>query len=166
MKIYHGTSYEQAQKILNEGFQNVPTNWEVSLENETCFHYDREDEDYARIAAIDSGRIAAALNHSKSEDIYVISIDIDESLIDKYPDLSCDNSYLYALAIPHKILCNFELNFERISKAFVPSLSLSYLFSVYENINKQLLTDLEYEILESKTARNLFSGLIYEVLDY
>lgn len=158
VRVYHGTSYENGQSILKNGFNPESRTWDVSLDDCMYFAYDLEEESYAKAMAIDEARITAALNHSSYTGIYVFSIEVDESIIEEYGDSSCENMSDIAIELPLEIANQYTLKYELIENMFIPSLGLVYLANANINyLNLSKLTDCEYELLQNKKARTLLS---------
>lgn len=149
MRIYHGTSYEFGKKILEEGFNPKNHTWHTSMDDCIYFYYSfEEDEEYLKELAIQNAQITAALNHSQSPNLFLFSIDIDESLIEEFKDYSCEGMSNEALEIPVSFLKDTKIDYEKVEGRFIPSMSLAYLASLNKDfLNTSYLTSQEEYIL-------------------
>jgi hypothetical protein len=100
MKLYHGTSFENYQKIIVEGFGAYKTIWNCS---DTDYTYVwnlskiRKGEgvdwttakNFAFKEAFSSARLSAAVTKSLADKVIVFELDIPSSLVSD--DDSCDN---------------------------------------------------------------------------
>lgn len=154
MKIYHGTSYEFGKKILEEGFNPKNHTWHTSMDDCIYFYYSfEEDEEYLKELAIQNAQITAALNHSQSPNLFLFSIDIDESLIEEFKDYSCEGMSNEALEIPVSFLKDTKIDYEKVDGRFIPSMSLAYLASLNkEYLNTTPLSTEEEYILWDREA--------------
>lgn len=154
MRIYHGTSYEFGKKILEEGFNPKNHTWHTSMDDCIYFYYSfEEDEEYLKELAIQNAQITAALNHSQSPQLFLFSIDIDESLIEEFKDYSCEGMSDEALEIPVSFLKDTKIDYEKVDGRFIPSMSLAYLASLNKDfLNTSYLTSQEEYILWDREA--------------
>ena len=165
MKIYHGTSYENGQNILKNGWNPKNKVWNVSNDDCVYFYYSSGDkkelgqeDDILIEMALQSAQIAAATNHSNSTSLYVFSIDIDDSELECLKDYSCDNMSNVALEIPVEILKNKKIEYKIYKNVFCPSLSLVYLSFLNINqgyLNVSNLTSSEDSLLSQLKSSNL-----------
>lgn len=99
MLIYHGTTIENLQNILQHGLQTKhPTIWNCSRKNHLYFwakpdSYDTEEarRQLCLERALEGGQIAAAATGSAYTELAVLTYNLDESLLDEYADTSCNN---------------------------------------------------------------------------
>lgn len=171
MKIYHGTSKENAKNILKNGFSTDKHNWYPSFNDVVYFYFTKEgmDDLETKRKAMENGRIAAALGKSNSPDIYVLSIEIDDCFSDEeYRDYSCEGMSEDALEIPISIIKEKVIEVDVFKNTFVPSLSLIYLSGLSKNpyLNQSQLTDLELQILSNQTYCNELGDIYCCVCDY
>lgn len=98
MKTFlHGTSFESGRNILEHGLiKNKGTVWTCSDPDMIyCRDIDDADYDETLFLSIESGRCAAAYQDSKSTQIAVVRIEIEESIAEGIveEDNSCPNMY-------------------------------------------------------------------------
>lgn len=93
MTLYHGTNYEAAMNIIENGFESPDTIWSCSEDTMTYFIRETDDEYYALQFAIDAAKISAAHFNSQSTAICVFKIEISDDIFDDefLPDISCEN---------------------------------------------------------------------------
>lgn len=156
MKIYHGTSFENGQSILKNGWNTNNQNWYVSNNDCVYFYYSsRDNEDFLGdkhliFKALESAQITAALKHSQSTSLYVFSIEIDEEEIEDLKDYSCENMDSVALEIPIEVLLNKKIEYQLYENVFCPSLSLMYLNSIYlPYLNVSSLSSTEQHLINN-----------------
>lgn len=176
MKIYHGTSKENAKNILKNGFSTDKHNWYPSLNDVAYFYFAGESKNYndlsdydAKMMAVENGKTAAALGKSQSSDIYVLSLEVDDSFCnEEFGDYSCEGKSEDALEIPISIIKDKMIEVEVFKNTFVPSLSLIYLSGLSKNpyLNQSQLTDLELQILSNQTYCNELGDIYCCVCDY
>lgn len=108
-KYYHGTSYENAMKIMKEGFTSPQINWNCCLGEETYFwKEDKSNPEEVLIWAQGSAQIAAAIQNSQSDKVCILSIEVPEnSNIYISPDYSVDDAATIETAVT---INNKELN--------------------------------------------------------
>ena len=100
VKVFHGTSAENAKDILENGFKTNYSNWVCSEPNTVyVWNYDKfvgeetkeyEDDYLSEIKryAFESGQVSASLQKSNSPFISVLEFEIDEDLLND--DNSCE----------------------------------------------------------------------------
>lgn len=105
VRMYHGTSMENAKKILKYGFSDEKdTIWNVSdpemvylAEEQNPEECDDDFDSYitdSKLTAIEAGQIAAAWFNSKSSDTVVFEFEVPEEVIGLFEDDdSCENAY-------------------------------------------------------------------------
>lgn len=174
MKIYHGTSYENAQNILRNGWDTLtyPKTWTVSATNHIYFYYDRDDEgeDETRDIqlmrqALESAMITAALHHSSSKDLCVFCVDLDltEDEITSLKDCSCPGMDDVALEVPIWMLRGKTFEYRIFENVFIPSATLLYLASLnFDYLHIELLNQEEKSLLEFSK----YNTKLYEVQEY
>lgn len=174
MKIYHGTSYENAQNILKNGWNPEKKVWNTSDNDCVYFYYSSgngeeffgQEDEYLIQRALESAQITAAINHSTSSSLYVLSIDIDEKYIEDLKDYSCDGMSDVALEIPVAILRNKKIEYQVFENTFCPSLGLMYLKELrHDLLNVSCLTSYEQTLLKMLIKTETSSIVEHLVLD-
>lgn len=170
IRVFHGTSYEQAENISKVGFMPQHSNWYVSDKDSVYFSYDLKDEEEAIRFAIEAGQISAALNHSQSTTISLFCFEIDKNEIAEYVDCSCENMDDIALEIPLKYLQNKPIKRIDYENQFVPNLGLLYLVGLSEDyLNVSRLSKQEKDMISSwnkvlnTSIWDMKSDLMYEI---
>lgn len=148
MKFYHGTSKENADKILKEGFSNEKdTIWncsdpemmyvvkETEDEDELCWNYFTD----AKELALNASQIAAAFFNSQSSSTVVFEFDVSFDVSEDFdcyfePDCSCENMadsdcyQVTAQNLNRLIKAGFvKVTVHTFSKCYNPSLRVFYL---------------------------------------
>lgn len=170
LRVYHGTSYENGLRILDEGFKCEKKIWYVSDNDSVYFHYvlpdsKYEDEQDARRRAIDSARISSAINHSTSPHIYLFSIEVDEGDIEEFLDYSSENMSGIALEIPVDIVNKTIIQSEVVEDVYIPSLGLVYLAGLnLDYLNTENLIDEELYLLRNKKTLGELQEIYCELL--
>jgi hypothetical protein len=138
VKVFHGTSAENAKDILENGFKTNYSNWVCSepntiyvwnydkfVEGETC-----EVDDFSEIKryAFGSAQIIAALQNSNSPFISVLEFEIDEDLLED--DTSCEGmSYASSTLVynVNKLMQIKEINIIEHKFEYQPMFRIFYL---------------------------------------
>lgn len=150
-KFIHGTSYENAMKIIeNQKFNNnVPTVWTCS--NSNLLYLRRADTEDSELLTIEAGQLAAAYFGSQSTQIAVIEltmsnetaeelIEDDDSITDPEDTYQIDKEYLDEYIQSGLITCQIKF----YEKAYIPYLRpfyLSFAPKTYMNIKDSTLKD-------------------------
>ncbi len=96
MKTYlHGTSYESAMNILQNGFtKNKDTIWSCSNKEMIYVREMQDDDSDAEYLCIESGQIAAAYTNSIETKICLVRFEIPDDIAEEYvaDDNSCENT--------------------------------------------------------------------------
>ena len=150
MKQYiHGTSYESAMNILQNGFQDVEQKiWDCS--GYGYMYFRDADSEEAQFMAISNGQIAAAYTNSKETYIAVIVLEMSDELSDEIfeEDLSCENMYdCYQVEINtlNKFIASGDIKakIQFFDEAYIPYLRPFYLNHItnHMKISDKLLQD-------------------------
>lgn len=93
MILYHGTDYESALSIMDNGFNNPNTVWLCSEADKTYLVEEKGDNGEALRFAFEAGQIAAANKGSTYSSVGIIRIEMSDETADEelYPDNSCEN---------------------------------------------------------------------------
>ena len=175
---YHGTSYENAMKIIKEGFTSPQTNWNCCNGKETYFYKEnRLDIEDVLHSAVGSAQITSALQNSQSDKICILRVEIPEdSNIYISPDYSVDDAITNETAV---VINNDELNaaistceailsYAVIEHTYNPYLRFVYLSNINDEfINIDNLSKAEIEAFNT-LQRNAseISGLYEDVIGY
>ena len=96
--FYHGTTVENAEKIIKEGFDEPDDMiWDVSVPGyiyltDESFD-DEETEDWAKTRAIEAAQIAAAHYDSMKTSVILFKFTVPDELAAEFePDDSCENA--------------------------------------------------------------------------
>lgn len=152
MKQYiHGTSYESAMNILQNGFMDAAKIWDCSmpgimyfreLPSETEDNYEDSRSD-AYFTAITNGQVAAAYNDSHDTRIGVVVLTMSDELADDIVecDISCENAndcYQIDIDELNKYVNsgNITAKIEIYANAYIPYIRPFYLLD--SNSNKYM----------------------------
>lgn len=175
---YHGTSYENAMKIIKEGFTSPQTNWNCCNGEETYFYKeDRFNMEEVLHSAVGSAQITSALQNSQSDKICILRVEIPEdSNIYISPDYSVDDAITNETAV---VIKNDELNaaistseailsYAVIEHTYNPYLRFVYLSNINDEfINIDNLSKAEVEAFNifQRNASEI-SGLYEDAIGY
>lgn len=146
MVFLHGTDYDSAMNIINNGLSNEhDTAWDCSRSD--MIYCRKKSEEDSEFLSISSGQLAAAYKNSISTKIGILSIDIPDEIVDEIveDDDSCDGTYGCYQILIDDILNNIDkikLSMNIYGDAYVPYLRPFYLTSIsheYITIEDQLL---------------------------
>ena len=143
-RMYHGTSMENAKKILKYGFSDEKdTIWNVSdpemvylAEEQNPEECDDDFDSYitdSKLTAIEAGQIAAAWFNSKSSDTVVFEFEVPEEVIGLFEDDdSCENAYgcclVNALELNDLISKGqIKVKMHTLHNSYIPYLRIFYL---------------------------------------
>lgn len=162
MKFFHGTSAENAQNIIENGWNSkrlYPSTWSCSADNRIYLVSSAREGCY--FLAVEEGQITAAKNGSTSKDIYVFEFDIPEDVADEYllKDNSCEgmeHCYSIDAAILDNLLMALDIKMcFRSYPVYIPMMRPFYLTSLSDKYMK--ITDLD--LMEAvKMANSIYSG--------
>lgn len=179
MKRYylHGTSMENARKIMKEGFDEIPNRtWQLS-EN---YGYIRSIEFYDEmnysvdpdtvknwgnkkiikeniLQCIQSAQITAAIQNSKETSIGLILLEIDDEHEGLMEDTSSENALKSDYQISAEDFNKFKVEMFEIKKAYRPDCRFIYLHNL-PLLNVRDMDDEDYELM------NIFEDCdIYDV---
>ena len=149
MLFIHGTDYESAMNIVNNGLMSGHnTVWSCSRDDMLyCRKSQDEDGDENEYLCIESGQIAAAYKNSMSTCIGIVNIDIPDDIADDIveDDNSCENTYGCYQILIDDILENLDkikISVDIYGESYVPYLRPFYISNVSEQymvINDPLL---------------------------
>ena len=175
---YHGTSHENAMKIIKEGFTSPQTNWNCCNGEETYFYKeDRFNMEEVLHSAVGSAQITSALQNSQSDKICILRVEIPEdSNIYIAPDYSVDDAITNETAV---VIKNDELNaaistgkailsYIEIEDTYNPYLRFVYLSNINDEfINIDNLSKAEVEAFNifQRNASEI-SGLYEDAIGY
>lgn len=175
---YHGTSHENAMKIIKEGFTSPQTNWNCCNGEETYFYKeDRFNMEEVLHSAVGSAQITSALQNSQSDKICILRVEIPEdSNVYISPDYSVDDAITNETAV---VIKNDELNaaistgkailsYIEIEDTYNPYLRFVYLSNINDEfINIDNLSKAEVEAFNifQRNASEI-SGLYEDAIGY
>lgn len=175
---YHGTSHENAMKIIKEGFTSPQTNWNCCNGEETYFYKeDRFNMEEVLHSAVGSAQITSALQNSQSDKICILRVEISEdSNIYIAPDYSVDDAITNETAV---VINNDELNaaisngkailsYAVIEHTYNPYLRFVYLSNINDefiNVDNLSKAELEAFNIFQKNAFEI-SGLYEDAIGY
>ena len=175
---YHGTSHENAMKIIKEGFTSPQTNWNCCNGEETYFYKeDRFNMEEVLHSAVGSAQITSALQNFQSDKICILRVEIPEdSNIYISPDYSVDDAITNKIAV---VIKNDELNaaistseailsYAVIEHTYNPYLRFVYLSNINDEfINIDNLSKAEVEAFNifQRNASEI-SGLYEDAIGY
>lgn len=173
----HGTTKENAEKILLEGFQDIADKTWVISEN---FAYvrklesDDEDDNIIKIEnfnislnnirlTIENAQITAALSNSKYSEIVLFLLEIDDEDIDAD---TTEGALSSDYVIPSKDFKKYIKRFFTIDNSYDINNRYIYLMNVkMENLNTQILTEDEEKILLSYQHCQDLEDVFYYLLN-
>lgn len=143
-RLYHGTSMENARKILKYGFSDEKdTIWNVSDPEMVYLAEEQNPEECvddfesyiteSKVTAIEAGQIAAAWFNSKSSDTVVFEFEVPEEVIGLFEDDdSCENTYgccqINALELNDLISkSQIKVKMHTLHGSYIPYLRVFYL---------------------------------------
>lgn len=172
--MLHGTSYENAENILKEGFQDVEKTWYISNEEKAYFidpsiiikENPKEYENYAKEDALyyanEQGQITAAIQKSNFDSTIVLELIFEDFNFYKNfePDSSCECSYSKEinLDILNQEIQKGKVKFKIWSFDFLSSGRILYLFGLKDNLEN--LTE-GLDIYEMETIEELQRKGVY-----
>jgi hypothetical protein len=182
--LYHGTSAECYEQIIQNGFSSnndFTYTWDVSWE-EYIYGYDfkkvqkvlgsdedpiEEDLDHVESHCIESAfgnaRVSAAVQDSKSDFVFVLKIEIPDNFVED--DISCGQEMEEASCVSLDNMKNFKI-LEIYKSKYVPSLRIFYMANtMYDILNVFPLEPEEFRALEEVHKKVDLLGIVFEV-DY
>lgn len=166
MKLYHGTTLENYNEILENGFEHDSIVWDNASDCNYIYFWNPADlmDDYgcddsddmesaeymARENAASSGKITASIQKSKHDKVIILELDVPDSLVSH--DDSCGDDKMEGAV---KALCT-DISPDMITdvyySVFVPSASLFYIVWLLHNDYIDLeyhLSDVEIELIQN-----------------
>lgn len=141
-KYYHGTSKENYESILKNGFKPKKQNWDCSDETVTYLWSEDEFECPEECVrhAYESAVVSAAVQNSKCKELYVFAFEIEHDDMPIYADLSTDNME-NAVTIEHahinQKIRNKDFTVYVYPSGYEPDLRIAYLSSLSDNKNME-----------------------------
>lgn len=164
MRIFHGTTFNDAINILKHGFKKTNKIWEASRENKIYFFEPTKMQEiehenveggieYCLRKGFEAAQIASAIKKESKTCICVLEVEIDEEYVEN--DSSCDDyGYdMYELSAAVQIDID-NIKFGRIKKVYVsnnfyPSIGGLYIKDLYKRDGvKPIFKDWEEHELE------------------
>lgn len=176
VKVFHGTSAENAKDILENGFTNDIRNWNPSEPNTVyVWNSDKimEHEDWEQQPiqnAFESAQISAALQKSNSPYVVVFEFEIDEDeLVDDTSCTNMDDASCINIEILNQLIKNKEVVLKEYIFQYAPMLTIFHVAGLLNNPNIDLydfFSCQEMEAIERIAKTDYWFDELIEMYEY